>query len=440
MTGKATATLDKTNYSSLDESRLSRWSLYALTAFPIVDFALRLNHIHPIGVIWDKVVLVILAVLALTRWLRGYRPPSFRWYRYAGWFIGYALALMFAGLAHPLVAVQGFRIDVYYILYAFLIPFVISPKDVPKLLHSIATVMILIAVHAVFQYIIKVPNPHTWPDVGETVRARVFSVMQSPNELGSYMGLAIPMTLGLYLYENNRWRKGLYLFGVVICLAAFLLTFTRAAWISLVLAILIMSILFERRFLIVLVVFGVVAFFLPPIHHRIADLFSPVYWIKSSEAGRVYRWIMAYDKMSSNPLFGVGLGRFGGAVSSQYQNGLYSDNYYAKTLGETGLIGLTLFVSMHLALFIELFRRVVRRASGRTRYVVIGCTTGLLSILIHNTMENVFEFAANVLTYFLLATLLLVWSGSFGTDNLGLDETSVPDNPNEVALERGNGG
>ncbi|MCL6453511.1 MAG: O-antigen ligase family protein [Alicyclobacillus sp.] len=411
MSGQA-RTLD-VDLLNLDASRLGRWSVYALTAFPIIDFGLRYSPLHPLGVLWDKVALLILAALAGVRWLSGIRPPGFRWYRYAGWFILYVLALMFAGMSHPLIAIQGFRNDIYYILFAFLLPFVVSPKDIPKLLHSVAMVMTLIAVHAIYQYIVQVPNPHTWADVGETVRSRVFSVMQSPNELGSYLALAVPMTLGLYLYERNRWRRWLYLFGTVVCLLALLLTFTRAAWISLALAVLIMSVLFERRFLIVLAALCVVGYFLPPIHHRVADLFSPVYWIKSTQAGRVYRWIMAYDKMSTNPLFGVGVGHFGGAVASQYAGGIYSDNYYAKTLGETGLIGLTLFVAMHLALFAEIFRRAVRKASGRLRYAVIGCATGLLAILIHNTMENVFEFAANVLTYFLVATLLLIWSQDF---------------------------
>lgn len=392
------------------DSRLTRWSLYALVAFPIIDFALRLHPIHPIGVIWDKVVLIVLAVLAAMRWMGGYRPRAFTWYRYAGWFIGYALALMFAGLAHPLLAVQGFRIDVYYILYAFLIPFLICPKDVPKLLHGMAMVMVLIAVDAIFQYVLKVPNPHTWADVGESVRTRVFSVLESPNELGSYMALASPMMFGLFLYEADRRRKLFYLFGLFVCLIALLLTYTRGAWFALLIAVFLMAILFERRLLIVLVILAAIGFFLPPIHHRVADLFSPVYWIKSSQAGRVYRWILAYDKMSTNPLFGVGLGHFGGAVASQYSNGLYSDNYYAKTLGETGLVGLVLFIGMHLALFREIFVKTVRKAEGRVRFAVVGCMTGLLAMLIHNTMENVFEFAANVLTYFLLATLLLVWS------------------------------
>ncbi|WP_054971369.1 O-antigen ligase family protein [Alicyclobacillus ferrooxydans] len=412
MIGQAVSGWVRTNsnsHPSLEDSRLSRWSLYALTAFPLVDFALRMQHIHPLGVIWDKVVMLVLVVLAVMRWADGYRQQPFHWQRYAGWFIVYALALMFSGLSHPLTSLQGFRIDVYYILYAFLIPFVVGPKDVPKLLHAVALVMILVAVHGVFQYVIKVPNPHSWQDLGESLRTRVFSVMQSPNELGSYMALATPFLFGLFLYETDRWRKAIYLFGIVFAVMTLFLTFTRGAWFALAIAVLIMATLFERRLLIVLVVLGIAAFFLPAIHHRIADLFSPVYWIKSSQSGRVYRWIMAYDKMSNNPLFGVGLGKFGGAVASQYSGGLYSDNYYAKTLGETGLIGLTLFLIMHLALFAEIFRKTVRKAKGRVRFLVIGAATGLLAVLIHNAMENVFEFAPMAITYFLIATLLLVW-------------------------------
>lgn len=414
------------DHPGLEESRLSRWSLYALAAFPIVDFGLRMPHIHPIGVIWDKVVLLILVIVAVRRWLNGHRPQGFTWQRYAGWFIVYAMALMFAGLSHPIVAVQGFRIDVYYILYGLLIPFIVAPRDVPKLLHAVALVMILIAVDGVFQYIIKVPNPHSWQDFHQHL-TRVFSVLQSPNELGSYMAIATPFLLGMFLYETDRWRKAIYLFGFFFSVATLFLTFTRGAWFALALAVLIMAVLFERRLLVVLVILGVVAFFLPPIHQRIADLFSPVYWIKSSESGRVYRWIMAYDTMSNNPLFGVGLGKFGGAVATHH-GGFYSDNYYAKTLGETGLVGLTLFMTMHLALFAEIFRKTVRKAKGRVRYLAIGLTTGLLAVLIHNTMENVFEFAPMVLTYFLLAALMLVWG------------RGLPERSSAAKVEAENGG
>jgi len=399
----------KEEVPSLSSNRWAQFTMYALLFFPIIDFGLRLSVLHPLGVVWDKLAIIILGVLALIRYLAGYRPRFYLWNRLAGWFIVFGLALMFAGLSHPLVAIQGYRTDVYYIFYAYLIPFVVGPKDVPKLLHVGATVATLIAVNGIYQYITKVPNPPSWPDVGESVRTRVFSVLSSPNELGSYMALSLPLLAGFFMSETHRWRKWLYGFGTIACGITMLLTYTRGAWAALAGALIIMAILFERRLLILLVLGVVVAFFIPPIHHRITDLLSPVYWLKSAQAGRIQRWITAFDKMSGNPLFGVGLGRYGGQVAALYHNGIYSDNYYAKTLGETGLVGLTLFVSFHLALFRDLFRHAIRPSFGKSRFIVLGCVTGLLAVLLHNIIENVFEFGPMIITYFIYATLLLIW-------------------------------
>lgn len=401
----------------LADSALVRWCVYGLMAFPIVDYTLRTPWLHPLGLAWDKIVLGILFVYALVRYLSGYRLPPFRWYRYAAWFILYGLGLMFAGLSSPLVALQGYRIDVYYIVYTLLIPFVVTPRDVPKLLHIGAAVAILIAVSAVYQYILGVPNPPGWADVGEHIRTRVFTVLKSPNELGSYMALTTPLLVGMFLAEQDKWRRRLYLLGIPFAVATLLFTYTRAAWMSFALALLVVAVLFERRLLIGLVVLAVLVYFIPPIHHRIADLLSPVYWIKSAQAGRIYRWIVAYDQMASNPLLGVGVGRFGGAVASQYLGVIYSDNYYMKTLAETGLVGLTLFVTMHFAMLREVFVRSIRGIHGRQRYILIGGFTGLIAVLIHNSMENVFEYAPMVIAYFMYATLYLIWSGPHGLGN-----------------------
>ena len=326
----------------LQNSRLARWSMYAIVAFPLVDYALRHGPgpLHLLGVVWDKVLLLMMVILACSRYIRGYRPQWFQWNKFAGWFILLGLGVMFAGMASPGVSVAGFKMDVYYMLFAFLIPFLVDREDVPKLLHAGAILAILIAIHGIYQYVTKAPVPRGWTDVGETVRSRVYSVLQSPNELGSYMALMTPLLAGLALYETDKWRKVIYAVGVPLCGLTMLLTFTRAAWVALGFAVFIMAVLFERRLLIALVVFVAVLYFLPPIHHRISDLLSPVYWLKSSQSGRIFRWVTAFDKMGTNPLFGIGTGQFGGAVASQAYGAIYSDNYYAKILGRDGLGGI----------------------------------------------------------------------------------------------------
>ncbi|MCL6593760.1 MAG: O-antigen ligase domain-containing protein, partial [Alicyclobacillus sp.] len=205
--------------TGISQSRWGRICLYAWMCFPWVDFALREKGIHPLGVIWDKVVLLILVVLAGMRYMAGVRPARRVWHRYAGWFLLYGLGLMFAGLAQPLLSVQGYRIDVYYILYAFLLPFVVAPEDVPQLLHLGALTASLVALHGVLQYLLAVPIPSSWVDVHEHVRTRVFSILQSPNELGSYMALSAPLLAGLALYERDARRRWLYSLGAVLCVA-----------------------------------------------------------------------------------------------------------------------------------------------------------------------------------------------------------------------------
>lgn len=395
------------NEITIENSRLAKWSLYALTAFPVIDYGLR-RYAPPLGSIWDKVILVILLGFATLRFTKGLRPLSVTWSRFAIYFFVYGLGLVFANFSQPLLAIAGYRIDVYYIFFALLIPFVVGPRDVVKLLYSASVIAILIGIHGVYQYVTKVPVPADWTDAGEHLRTRVFSVLISCNELGAYMALMIPILAGLAIYEKSRLRKWLLAFGIIPCTMTLLFAFSRAAWLSLALAVVLVAIVFERRLLIALAVLAVAMFFVPAIHHRIMDLFSPVYWMKAAHAGRVARWHQAFEAMRSNPLFGVGPGHYGGAMATYYHFSMYSDNYYAKTLGETGLIGLLLFFAMHIALMRDLWKRV-RSTTGKKKVVFIGGLMGLLSVLIHNGLENVFEYAPMSLTYFLLISLFLVW-------------------------------
>ena len=392
----------------IDNTPFIKWAMYALTAFPLIDFGLR--HFVPVlGSIWDKLVLVILLLAAAANYFVGEtRPITVKWPKFATYFIIYGLALVFANFGQPLLVIAGYRIDVYYIFFGLLIPFAIRPKDVDRLLYMASVTAILIGIHGVYQYITKTPVPTAWMDTGEHLRTRVFSVLISCNELGAYMALMLPIIASLVVYETNRWRKWMYGIGFIACGMTLLFTFSRAAWFSLALAFIIVVGFFARRLLIIFPLLAVVAFVIPSIHHRITDVLSPTYWILSARGGRVARWHQAFVFMQRNPLFGVGPGRYGGAMATLHHLSMYSDNYYAKTLGEVGIVGLTLFFAMHITLVRDLWVRV-RITSGRKRIVFLGGLTGLLSVLIHCGFENVFEYAPMSLTYFLVMALFLVW-------------------------------
>ena len=61
-------------------------------------------------------------------------------------------------------------------------------------------------------------------------------------------------------------------------------------------------------------VFVLAVIFVPSVANRILYLFSADYFASSSTGGRVYRSVVGYELFMNNPIFGMGLGQFGGSV------------------------------------------------------------------------------------------------------------------------------
>lgn len=391
-------------------ARVVKVCMFLLIAYPIVSYTMEREFSASLGSLWDRVVLAVLAVIALVRYRAGHRPMGFRWFRFARSYVIFCLALLCVGLvSNPSVAFDGFSIDVEYIIYGLLIPLVIDAEDVPLYLYGVVAVSTLLGFDGVFQYLTKVPIPSSWLDVGETVRTRVFSVLGSPGELAANMEVGLPLLVALFVTDKQRIRRWLYAVGALSCFATLLFTYNRGAWLGIAVGILFVAVLYDRRLLIAVVVLGAVLFFLPPVHHRVLDLFSQVYLIKSAQGGRVMRWTDAFLNMTGQPFFGAGLGRYGGAIAAARHFSLYSDSYYAKILGESGLIGLVLFFAIQAAIVRDVMQLTVRRVLGSQRFVALAGLVGIVAVIVHSFVENLYEYASTASLYYLVVGLLLVW-------------------------------
>jgi O-antigen ligase len=169
-------------------------------------------------------------------------------------------------------------------------------------------------------------------------------------------------------------------------------------------------IFFDKRFFVVFLV-GVVLVgaFVPQVTTRFTQLFSPTYLEKSTNDGRIARWSNAYDQMRTSPVFGVGLGHYGGAVGARNFGTTYVDSYVFKTVAETGLLGLGLFGWLIVAIFrgIHRYWRSLRAVDMSKYYTVGGVYAGLLAVMFHNGVENIFEMPFMNLFWWLLAGALL---------------------------------
>lgn len=394
--------------------KLKLWCLIALAFFPIVDFLVRKIPVlgSLMGVAW-YLILIVLAALALGRYLSGDRLEPLPYHKLLKAFILLGIAYLAMGIASFSVDFEGFRAIYTYSFYAFILPFIVDKDLAKNLVRYTLYAGLVIGLHGVYQYVTKAPMPAGWVDAGESVRTRAFSVFGSPNAMGAYMAMMFPMAAGMAWSTRSKKERLFFAFVALITLAALLFTFTRGAWLALFVALTVTAALFDRRLLLLILVGAVAAMFVPQIHSRVFQLFDPLYWEKAARDGRIARWLTAYDAMRPNPFFGAGMGHFGGAVADRRFGVKYVDNYYMKTLAEMGLVGLLTMLTLFGTIVRNLYTRIFKPLKSHEEWpLLLGMFTSVLAVLIQNAVENVFEVPAMNLLFWFVVSLTVILTGS----------------------------
>lgn len=401
----------------LKTDRLKLWSLIALAFFPIVDFLLRRIPLlgSVLGPTWDKLILLGLAALALGRYLAGERLEPLPYHRVLKAFILLGIAYLAIDLPGFSVDFEGFRAVYWYSLFAFVLPFAADKELARKLVRYTLYAGFLISLHGIYQYITKAPMPAGWVDAGETVRTRVYSVFGSPNIMGSYLIMIFPMAAGMAWAARSHKERLFFGCVALAALASLVFTNTRGAQLALFAALVITSLLFDRRMFVLVLAGGVAAMFVPQIQQRFVQLldFGGLYWVKAAKDGRIARWLSAYDVVRYNPFFGAGLGHFGGAVAARNFGVNYVDNYYAKTMAEMGLVGLFAMLALFFTIARNLHSRIFKPLKARPDWpLLLGMFTAVIAVLIQNAVENVFEVPAMNFLFWFVVTMTVILTGA----------------------------
>lgn len=381
--------------------------LYIFCFFPIIDYVLR--NIIPIPVVsslWDEGLLVLLTAVAVWRSLLSVRTlPSIKTPLIA--FIILGLGFIVLDMKYFWVNVEGFR-AIYQYMAAFLIGyyFLDSQKDMGKVIRTLLIVAAIIGAYGLLQVVLKVETPASWVDSSESITTRAFSIVQSPNILGSYMAMMSPIALGFAFMEKGKKRLFWLIIGFLM-LSALLFTYSRGAWLAFAGAVALISTLLNRKLFIgLLVITLLTALFVPPVTSRITNLFSDEYIEKSSKDGRIGRWLGAYDMMRSHPSYGLGLGHYGGAVGERNFGTIYVDSYYFKTLAEMGLVGLGILLWL-MGTIVRNAYQIWREQKGEKFYMYAGLLTGILAVVLHNAVENIFEVPFMNTFFWLIVGMML---------------------------------
>lgn len=219
---------------------------------------------------------------------------------------------------------------------------------------------------------------------GETI-FRAISTFPDPHMFSIYLGLTLPLALGLYFFS----KKKIYLALSLVILLADLLTFSRGGYIGLAAGLLFFLLVIIKNKKLnpkkILVGFALALVFLTfifksPIGNRFLTSFNAK---EGSNVGRIETWKEAVGIIKNN-LLGVGLGNYAleRKATADYREPIYAHNLYLDIASETGIINAIIWI----ALIVFSMRSFVKKSEKNILW--LGGAASLVIFSVHSIFET----------------------------------------------------
>jgi O-antigen ligase len=344
----------------------------------------------------------------------------------------------------PSIAILGIRQIIRFILVFFIAAYLSPSKAfVTRLTQVMIAIVALESVLALAQAVIGGPldsfllpsDTRTIGDITLTAGtnefwdpgSRVFATLGRYDQLGSFLYFFMLIGVGM-LYERIHKTSPRELpWIVLIALPALVLTYSRASWFGFLFGLIFLGLYLYRDKRIA---WGLAAFALvagaylglsglnvslvteapgQTLAERFYETFSEARWRGEYYGlGRVYWYVQTpLTVIPSAPLFGVGPGQYGGGAAAALHNstaydrlGLpfgvygtdgYIDDSWFSLWGETGTIGLFLFLWMYVALFVFAVRTWRKHDDPFMRSLAGGFAAIMIGVAFNAFLSTLFE-------------------------------------------------
>ncbi len=241
----------------------------------------------------------------------------------------------------------------------------------------------LIALYAVYQYIVGVEMDAAWVDANSfDITTRAYATFTNPNVLGEYLILVGSLAAGM-LWKMRNWVGKLYYTGCfgLICLGL-VATGSRGAMLGLMFSAGLFVLLSEKRLIpLGIVLLMMMPFILPA--SLWARLASSITMSDSSSLYRMSIYSASFDIIGHYWQTGIGIGAFNQIYplfSLEAANAYHSHNLFLQEFIELGIVGFSILVLLFIFFFQKLYSamRVVPKRFKFLLGAVFGGFAGLL--------------------------------------------------------------
>jgi O-antigen ligase len=217
---------------------------------------------------------------------------------------------------------------------------------------------------------------------------RLFTVFSKEipfHMLGLYLVYFIPFSYVLFFLAKG-WFKYLSLINLVFLVPCLVWHSSRAVWISVIFSLLITTLCYKKRSLILFLIIFVILYsllcYINPISFtRIKKIFEP--------QDRLAIMSVAIKIFKTSPLLGSGLGMYEKLFSKYYEppvgyeefSYLHAHNTYLEILSEIGILGILAFLWIFLVFFKNAFKSI-KNIYLDSQIILYGLIGSLIATLI----------------------------------------------------------
>ena len=283
----------------------------------------------------------------------------------------------------------------WFLMYFMVISLVRNRQTLERILWCFIISAFVISLHSLYIYSIN-------KQVGFILG--FYSLFRDKNAVADYLIGIIPITVAMFLAEENRTRKLFLIISILSSILVLILLLSRSAWIAISLA-LIFFLKDKKAFVFLIICVIIIIFskdFYPmEVKYAYHSLYDRQYDEQhfSSFARREQGYKRALDVFKRYPVWGVGRGNF-----KYFNDGFNPHNGYLGTLVETGAIGFLAFLFLILKFYkitLTALRKLHRNTSNYK--LLMGLIAGVTSIL----LQNLFIDCMNTAYHWLLFALAI---------------------------------
>jgi putative inorganic carbon (HCO3(-)) transporter len=223
----------------------------------------------------------------------------------------------------------------------------------------------------------------SWGSFDENKRS-VGPLGYGSNQTAAFLAQFAMFFWGFVQFVKRKKLKLIFYGLVALTVFADLYTFSRGSYVALIVSVVVLGLLKDRKLIVIAAVFLLTWQAIVPtaVRERVDMTHNSNGKLEDSAQERITLWKDAEESFLSYPIFGIGFASF--ALSSHFDGLRDTHNWYVKVMVETGIVG-TIFVLVLLQQMLAVGYRLFKRAEDPLyRGLGLGLFLAMCSCIIAN--------------------------------------------------------